>query len=163
MASDKMKCVFCKGHKDKIILFVVDKLKKCQEVLNVRFKYKLKYSDIELPIEINETDGYHRQCYSSFTALMAKYRHPSTEIDSTSKSTPQTLLSDTPANVSETIAENTTERLNSEIVSEIAASSLINHTTSDALELILNKNITPEDAVQTLNNQCMSGLPNPSF
>ncbi|CAH0563094.1 unnamed protein product [Brassicogethes aeneus] len=149
--------------RDKIILFVVDKLKKCQEVLNIRLKYKLKYSDIELPTEINKTDGYHRQCYGSFTALMAKYRDPSTEIDSTSKSTPHTLPSNTAANVSETIAENTTETLNSEIKSEVTASSLIHHTTSDDLELILNKEIIPEDAVQNLNNQCMSGHPNPSF
>ena len=160
MDSDHMKCVFCKGHKDKIILFVVDKLKKCQEVLSIRVKYKLKYNDIELPTQINEADGYHRQCYSSFTALMAKYRDSSSEIDCTSKSTPETLSSNTPIDISKTIARNTTESVNSEIVCEVAPSSLIHHTTSDDLELNLNKEIIPEDVAPNLNNQCMSGHTN---
>nr|XP_023019117.1 uncharacterized protein LOC111507957 [Leptinotarsa decemlineata] len=57
---------------------------------------------------------------------MAKYRDQSTEIDSISKSTSHTLLLNTPANVSETIARN----IKSEIVSEVSASSLIHYTTS---------------------------------
>ncbi|KAL3266799.1 hypothetical protein HHI36_010953 [Cryptolaemus montrouzieri] len=106
MASDKMKCVFCKGHKDKIILFVEDKLKKCQEVLSIRVKYKLKYNNIQLPTELNDTDGYHRQCYSSFTALMAKYRNSSLEIDYTSDSTPHSLSSSTLVDNSESTVKN---------------------------------------------------------
>ncbi|XP_023019117.2 uncharacterized protein [Leptinotarsa decemlineata] len=58
---------------------------------------------------------------------MAKYRDQSTEIDSISKFTSHTLLLNTPANVSETIARN----IKSEIVSEVSASSLIHYTTSD--------------------------------
>ncbi|KAL3279889.1 hypothetical protein HHI36_017395 [Cryptolaemus montrouzieri] len=48
-----------------------------------------------LPTELNDTDGYHRQCYSSFTALMAKYRNSSLEIDYTSDSTSHSLSSST--------------------------------------------------------------------
>ncbi|KAK4883417.1 hypothetical protein RN001_006736 [Aquatica leii] len=86
MASDKMRCVFYKGKNNKIILFVGKKLKKCQEVLSVRVKYKLKYNNTKLPTQINETDGYHRQCYSSFTALIAKYRDLLSETDYASNS-----------------------------------------------------------------------------
>lgn len=136
MASDKMKCIFCKGHKDKIILFVSDKLKKCQEVLSIRIKYKLKYSDIELPTEINNTDGYHRQCYSSFTALMAKYRDSSSETDVTSNST---LSSSIPIDIGETLTINVTQSSNSEIACEI-----------------------PEDVAPNSNNQFTSGHPHTS-
>lgn len=156
MDGNKMKCVFCKRLEDKIILFEDVKLKKCQEVLRIRVKYNLKYNDIELPTEINKTDGYHRQCYSSFTALMAKYRHSSSEIDCTSKSTSDTLSANTSINISETTSKNTNEKLDSEIVREVASSSLIDHTTSNDLELTSNKEIIPEDVTSNLNNQCVS-------
>lgn len=68
MANKMVKCVFCNRIDNKIILFVEDKLKKCQEVLRIRLKYKLKYKETELPSKINEVEGYHRKCYSSFTA-----------------------------------------------------------------------------------------------
>jgi len=68
--ANKMKCVFCKGKNEKIIIFEDEKLIKCKEVLSVRVKFNLKYNNVQLPDEVNTSDGYHRQCYSSFTALM---------------------------------------------------------------------------------------------
>ncbi|KAK0176842.1 hypothetical protein PV328_000944 [Microctonus aethiopoides] len=152
MARDKMKCVFCKGHEDKIILFVSDKLKKCQEVLSIRVKYKLKYSDIVLPTQINNTDGYHRQCYSSFTALMTKYRGLLSEADCTSNSTPNNLSSSIPVDISETIAKNLTESSNSEIPCEVGSSSSNGQTTSGDSEQSLNSKIIPEDVASNSNN-----------
>ncbi|KAJ3646300.1 hypothetical protein Zmor_023892 [Zophobas morio] len=90
MARDKKRCVFCNGTNDKITLFVSEKLKRCQEILSVRVKDKLKYNDTEFPAQINETDGYHRQCYSNFTALMKKYRDLLSEADYASNSSPPT-------------------------------------------------------------------------
>lgn len=159
MASDKIKCVFCKGHNDKIILFEGDKLKKCQQVLSVRVKYKLKYSDIELPTQINKTDGYHRQCYSSCTALMAKYRDSSSETDYASNSTSLTLSPSTPVDISETVPRNVTQSS----CSEVASSSLNIQTKSGDFELNLNSKITPEDVAPSSNNQSISRHPDLDF
>lgn len=94
MTSEKLKCVFCKDRNEKIITFVEDKLKKCKEVLQIRVNFKLKYDSVQLPEQVNDTDGYHRNCYNSFTALMAKYRKlseknvsPTVDLPSTSSST----------------------------------------------------------------------------
>lgn len=148
MASDKMRCVFCKGKNDKIILFVGEKLKKCQEVLSVRVKYKLKYNDIKLPTQINETDGYHRQCYGSFTALMAKYRDLLSETEYVSNSSPPTSS-------------------NSEIACEVASSSsnspedvdqsLNNPSTSEHPHPTFNSEILREDAAPSLDSQTTLG------
>lgn len=46
MASEKLKCVFCKDRNGKIITFVEDKLKKCKEVLQIRVNFKLKYNSV---------------------------------------------------------------------------------------------------------------------
>ena len=151
-----MKCVFCQGKNDKIILFVDDKLKKCQEVLSVRVKYKLKYSDTELPAEINNMDGYHRQCYSSFTALMAKYRN-SIETDDSSNSSSLNFSSNTPVNISETSSKNITVNLNSEMTSVDASSSSSSQITSGDAEPSLNKEIISEDGALSLSNQAISG------
>jgi len=108
--ANKMKCVFCKGKNEKIITFEDEKLIKCKEVLSVRVKFNLKYNNVQLPDEVNTSDGYHRQCYSSFTALMAKYRNISDNNSVSSSNLPSTsksLLSlpDTPVSVSETMLD----------------------------------------------------------
>lgn len=46
---------------------------KCRDVLQVRRNNMFKYSDIQLPRELNATDGYHASCYRTFTALGKKY------------------------------------------------------------------------------------------
>lgn len=118
MASEKLKCVFCKDQSGKIITFVEDKLKKCKEILQIRVNFKLKYNSVQLPEQINDTDGYHRHCYNSFTAVMAKYRNLSeinfsstVDLPSTSNSTP---ISNTAVDGSETLPNNTSENSHAE-------------------------------------------------
>ncbi|CAG5071463.1 Protein of unknown function, partial [Cotesia congregata] len=141
-------------HNDNIILFVSDKLKKCQQVLSVRVKYKSKYSNIELPTQINKTDGYHRQCYSSFTALMAKYRDSSSETDYASNSTSLTLSPSTPVDISETVLRNVTQSSYSEVASskDVAPSSN-NQSISRHPDLDFNRETSSENAASNLDSQ----------
>lgn len=81
-----MKCVFCKRNVNKIIRFIKNKFRKCHEVLRIRIKYRLKYKDTELPVKINKTERYHKNCYSNFTALMGKYRNSFSGIDDSNPS-----------------------------------------------------------------------------
>lgn len=120
MASEKLKCVFCKDRNGKIITFVEDKLKKCKEVLQIRVNFKLKYNSVQLPEQVNDTDGYHRNCYSSFTALMTKYRNLSeinfsstVDLSSTSSST---SLSNTAVDVSKILPDKTSQNSQTEVV-----------------------------------------------
>ncbi|CAF4875158.1 unnamed protein product [Pieris macdunnoughi] len=145
MANDKIKCVICKGHNDNLILFEGDKLKKCQQVLSVRVKHKLKYSDIELPTQINKTDGYHRQCYSSFTALMAKYRDTSSETDYASNFTSPTLSPSIIVDISENAASN----LDSQTTLEYVA-----YSETNAFNEIPNTNIEDVGKDRQLKNVC---------
>ncbi|KAK0180597.1 hypothetical protein PV327_002963 [Microctonus hyperodae] len=101
------RCVFCTDLSGKKIMFSEEKLKKCVDILNCRIKFNLKYAQVQLPPSVNTTDGYHRQCYSAFTSLMAKYRNVCvstsasiTDVPSTSSDTSSILHS--PMNVSET-------------------------------------------------------------
>lgn len=107
-------------------------------------KYELKYSDIVLPTQINNTDGYHRQCYSTFTALMSKYRGSLSKADCTDNFTPHTSSSSIPVDLSETIAENVIESSNSEIPCEVGSSISNDQTTSGDSELSSNRKIIPE-------------------
>lgn len=118
MASEKLKCVFCKDSNGKIISFVEDKLKKCKEVLQIRVNFKLKYDSVQLPEQINDTDGYHRNCYNSFTALMAKYRNLSEINFSSTVDLPSTSNStsiSTTADVSKTLSDNTSQNSHTEV------------------------------------------------
>ncbi|CAB3237041.1 unnamed protein product [Arctia plantaginis] len=117
------------------------------------------HSDIELPTQINKTDGYHRQCYSSFTALMSKYRDLSSETDYGSNSTSLTLSPSTPVDISETVPRNVTQ---SSYI-EVASSSLDIQTKSGDFELNLNSKITPEDVAPSSNNQSISRHPDLDF
>ncbi|KAL3288194.1 hypothetical protein HHI36_002644, partial [Cryptolaemus montrouzieri] len=97
--------------------------------------------------------------HSSFTALMAKYRNSSLEIDYTSNSTPHSLSSSTLVDNSESTVKNLSKSSNS----EVASSSLIRETTSRDFELSLNSEILPKNIAPNSNTQCMSGHSNPSF
>lgn len=68
-------CVFCKS-KDvkKIVVFSETTLRKCKSVLKIRQNNKLKYNDVNLPLEVSSTEGYHTRCYSNFTALSGRYK-----------------------------------------------------------------------------------------
>ncbi|KAH0557920.1 hypothetical protein KQX54_012840 [Cotesia glomerata] len=79
MAEKEPKCVFCGSKEGKIIFFVEKTLKKSKEFLPIRKKFNLKYGNSELPENVNTTDGYHRECYSSFTALLPRYRNSSAD------------------------------------------------------------------------------------
>lgn len=143
MASDKIRCVFCQDKNDKIILFVSEKLQKCQKVLSVREKYKLKYNDIKLPAEVNETDGYHRQCYSVFTALMTKYRDSLLETDF--------------ANNSSLPSEDAASSLNHQTTVDVAASSSIIHSSineNSSCNEISDTNIDDIETDRPCNNVC---------
>ncbi|CAH0563075.1 unnamed protein product [Brassicogethes aeneus] len=81
MASNR-KCVICEISEatELIPLLNADKLKKCHEVFRVREKLKLKYSEVILPVTINETHGCHVQCYKNFTSLPKKYSNKYLEL-----------------------------------------------------------------------------------
>lgn len=76
MASNR-KCVICEISEatELIPLLNADKLKKCREVLRVREKLKLKYSEVILPATIDETHGCHVHCYKNFTSVPKKYNN----------------------------------------------------------------------------------------
>ncbi|CAH2088404.1 unnamed protein product [Euphydryas editha] len=64
MASEPF-CVFeCNSIGDKILLFTQEKLKKCREILTIRVALKLKYNDVNLPVTVTKTHGYHSKCYN---------------------------------------------------------------------------------------------------
>lgn len=68
------KCVFCDKITDrKIVLFNNKTLKKFQELLMIRKLHRLKYSEVVLPTEPNDTCGYHACCYRPFSAIQKKY------------------------------------------------------------------------------------------
>ncbi|CAH0397648.1 unnamed protein product [Chilo suppressalis] len=69
------RCVFCaKQDLSNIILFNTKTLEQCAQTLLIRQKFKLKFCDVALPAEISDAAGYHRQCYSNFTALKSVYK-----------------------------------------------------------------------------------------
>ncbi|KAH9642117.1 hypothetical protein HF086_007427 [Spodoptera exigua] len=120
MANEKLiKCVFCKDTTGKVITFVEDRLKKCKEVLQIRANFKLKYNSVQLPEQINDTDGYHRNCYNSFTALMAKYRNLSEINFSSAVDLPSTSssasTSNTEVSVQTTLSDETSENSHTEV------------------------------------------------
>lgn len=91
MSSEKIKsvsCVICKK-KDagKVNLFTETTLNKCRITLKIRQEYKLKYSDVILPLEVSSEKGYHRQCYSNFTSLKKQYKQNVLTISPESSST----------------------------------------------------------------------------
>lgn len=72
--SCEKKCVFCnESGASKITLFGDSILKKCIDILKVRVFCKLKYKEVILPTTSDEIHGYHRTCYSYFTAIKKTY------------------------------------------------------------------------------------------
>lgn len=72
MAS-RLSCVFCNEETPKILLFTAESLVKCKNIFLIREKFKLKYSNIVLPLINDEIHGYHVKCYKNFTSLNRKY------------------------------------------------------------------------------------------
>ncbi|KAF9407198.1 hypothetical protein HW555_012689 [Spodoptera exigua] len=73
----------------------------------------------KLPEQINDTDGYHRNCYNSFTALMAKYRNLSEINFSSAVDLPSTSssasTSNTEVSVQTTLSDETSENSHTEV------------------------------------------------
>ena len=98
MAS-RLHCFFSHKHpKDtKIVQFTEEKFAKCLEILQIKKKYQLVYSDVILPAKLSGLEGYHSGCYRRFTALAQKYKNPSCNdaepCASTSTDAPATDLS----------------------------------------------------------------------
>lgn len=73
MDSSVVKCrIRACATQHKIIPFTPKSLAVCQHISQIRMKYQLKYSDIDLS-SLASIDGYHSQCYKIFTALKANY------------------------------------------------------------------------------------------
>ncbi|KAF9405289.1 hypothetical protein HW555_013919 [Spodoptera exigua] len=85
----------------------------------VKVKDKVKLSVYGLPEQINDTDGYHRNCYNSFTALMAKYRNLSEINFSSAVDLPSTSssasTSNTEVSVQTTLSDETSENSHTEV------------------------------------------------
>ncbi|KAF9419653.1 hypothetical protein HW555_003931 [Spodoptera exigua] len=77
------------------------------------------YTTGKLPEQINDTDGYHRNCYNSFTALMAKYRNLSEINFSSAVDLPSTSssasTSNTEVSVQTTLSDETSENSHTEV------------------------------------------------
>ncbi|CAG5073423.1 Protein of unknown function [Cotesia congregata] len=89
MNKTNSKCFICKKRTDKIIVFSEETLQKYKNILKIRQDNNLHYSDVELPENVTQTDGYHSQCYRPFSALM-KY-----QIEKTVGASPQPSTSST--------------------------------------------------------------------
>lgn len=51
-----------------------DKFLKCSEILELKKKHQLVFSDVVLPSQLSGHEGYHSKCYKRFTALSKKYK-----------------------------------------------------------------------------------------
>ena len=90
------KCVFCCGNADpEIILFKEVTLSKCVDILKVPVAYNLKYKETVLPATPDKINGYHLNCYRSFTALKQKYIEQYNALLKSQQSSNSTLESET--------------------------------------------------------------------
>ncbi|KAK0180696.1 hypothetical protein PV327_003054 [Microctonus hyperodae] len=80
--AELLKCVFCNSSDTNLILFTKETLKKCRVILKHRKEHNLKFKDVILPVDLYD-NGYHRNCYKSFTGLMKKYYLPKSDVQST--------------------------------------------------------------------------------
>ena len=71
----------------KILSFNDESLQYCKSVLQLRQDSKLKYSNVQIPGNVDDYNGYHLQCYKWFTALSKLQREKLNEVVPTS-STP---------------------------------------------------------------------------
>ena len=70
-------CVLHQGPGDrdgKITKFTERSLATCQKTLKIRCHQDLKYKDVVIQNEINDTFGYHKSCYQKFNALSEHQR-----------------------------------------------------------------------------------------
>lgn len=63
---------------------------------------------LNIPDSVNDTYGYRRQCYSSFTSLKSKHRNPNSKLLIGSPSTFWSTFSNSPINVCHTTQKNIT-------------------------------------------------------
>ena len=54
---------------EQMFLFNMESFSLCKKILQLRKDSKLKYGNVELPDDVDETHGYHMKCYKKFTAL----------------------------------------------------------------------------------------------
>lgn len=73
-------CKFSKRNNDNVLRpFTPVSLDRCKAILKVRRAHGLQYEDVVLPDSVTKYHCTHKQCYSNFTALMAKYSTKSAE------------------------------------------------------------------------------------
>lgn len=113
---ESINCVFCEKSDENLTFFTEETLRKCKKILKQRKIHNLKYKNVVLPVDLF-ANGYHKQCYKSFTGLMKKYYLPkSTNI--------QTSTSDENApNITEDISTATASTSTSTLESEPQRSS----------------------------------------
>lgn len=72
----RLYCFVCrkKPKNESIVQLTEDKFQKCLEILEIKKKHQLVYSDVVLPSQLSELVGYHSGCYKRFTALSQKYK-----------------------------------------------------------------------------------------
>ncbi|KAL7307582.1 hypothetical protein TKK_0000273 [Trichogramma kaykai] len=79
-------CIFCGKSASKLHKFDDEQLKKCQEILDIRKKCNLKYSEVSVPSTVNSSKRYHSNCYKKFTALNSKYERKCKNMTTTAPS-----------------------------------------------------------------------------
>lgn len=57
-----------------VLSFTAETLATCLKTLQRRKKHGLKYADIVLPEEVQDSIGYHSKCRNNFNALKAQFR-----------------------------------------------------------------------------------------
>ena len=70
-------CCFHDGQllkNEKMLLFNKESLSLCKKILHLRKDSKLKYGNVELSDNVDETHGYHMKCYKTFTTLSKPQR-----------------------------------------------------------------------------------------
>lgn len=74
--SSKMKpiCVFCYKKIEPLLPFNLNSVEKCKNILEIRKNNNLSMQDAKVPLDMNDFQKYHAQCYRRFTALPKKYR-----------------------------------------------------------------------------------------
>ncbi|XP_063977427.1 uncharacterized protein LOC135162657 [Diachasmimorpha longicaudata] len=89
VTSTSVTCILCNEYTDeKALVFTEKSLQKCTEAFDLRKDMGLKFKNIVLPSAINETHGYHPQCYANFTAFRRSDRR---KVGSTSRDHPSTM------------------------------------------------------------------------
>ena len=57
-----------------IISFTPETIASCKKILEQRKKHSLKYNNVELPPEVNDSIGYHSKCRNNFNAMKAQFK-----------------------------------------------------------------------------------------